>query len=188
MMYVQNVGIIDRPTVQQAADYYEQYVGEALETLYQKFPRTLVNFIPLFNISGVYWLSLEAEYCSIVHDFFPVECPCAFDSDQSNRQYLDDVVTEYYNKIVKLTNYWQAKNLTEFNVVYQPYSRGLNISALSLDYLSTLDCFHPSLLANEKIAISAWNSLITPFAQKKKTFNPDDPLLCPTASSRFFTH
>jgi hypothetical protein len=74
-----------RPTPKEAADDYEKALEVAIQTIYEKIPRTLVNIIPLFNVSGVYWMSLRTDYCTVVHDVLPIECPCAFDSTDANR-------------------------------------------------------------------------------------------------------
>jgi len=177
----------DRPDPQEAGDDFESNMESAIQQIYKYIPRTLVNILPLFNFSGVYNLSLDTNYCSDFHDVVPFECPCAFDSDQANRNYLDSVITEYGHRVVKLTKFWNAKNLPEFNVVYQPFTRGLQIADLPLDYLSDLDCFHPSLLAHQMIAIAGWNSLIVPFKQKSTTFDPSVPLKCADSTSRLFT-
>jgi len=177
----------DRPSPQSAGDAFEKNVDAAIQTVYKKFPRTIFNIMPLFNVSGVYWLSQNTTYCEIVHDVAPFECPCAFDSDDANRNYLDSVITEYGNRIIKLAAKWQSKKLPGFTVIYQPYSSGVKIASLPIEMLSDIDCFHPSLMAHQTMAISGWNSLITPFAKKKHTFDYHDPLLCPDATSRIFT-
>jgi len=99
---------------------------------------------------------------------------------------LDSVITEYRSRIISISDFWRAKNLPEFNVIYQPFTIGLKIP--SLDYLSTLDCFHPSLYAHQKVAIAGWNSIITPYPQKKHYLDPDEPLQCPTPDTRFWTN
>lgn len=35
-----------------------------------------------------------------------------------------------------------------------------------LSYLSNLDCFHPSLCANEAFTYQIWNNMLTPPGQK----------------------
>lgn len=76
---------VDRPSVDEAADYFESQLNATIEVfrvkslsyifqqLRQNFPRLFVNIIPLFNISGVYWLSLGKDYCFIFHDIIPFE-------------------------------------------------------------------------------------------------------------------
>ena len=54
----------------------------------------------------------------------------------------------------------------------------VRLTALDEDFISTIDCFHPSLMAHQSIAVATWNSLITPREDKKLTFNVDDEMLC----------
>jgi phospholipase B1 len=175
------------PSPAKAADAFIEKVAEVIQAAYEMFPRTFFNIVPIFNVSGVYNLSLESKYCERVHEGLPLECPCAFSSSQADRNYLDEVISEYTKRLIKLTEQWQSRKLTDFAVVYQPFSIGLKITDVPIEYLSNLDCFHPSLLAHQKMAIALWNSLITPMAEKKHNFNPDDPLICPDQSSRLWT-
>eukprot|EP01121_Diplochlamys_sp_Union-15-3_P015351 TRINITY_DN5058_c0_g1_i1.p1 TRINITY_DN5058_c0_g1~~TRINITY_DN5058_c0_g1_i1.p1 ORF type:complete len:300 (-),score=32.57 TRINITY_DN5058_c0_g1_i1:15-914(-) len=173
------------PSVQKAAADYKTRLGNAIQLIYSKIPKVIVNILPMFNVSGVYELTRNSTYCFIFHDVIPVECPCAFSSDINQRTFMDDVLTAYREKVVELSNEWRAKNLPDFSVIYQPFTTNLKIPSLA--YLSTLDCFHPSKLAHQSLAIATWNSLITPFAKKKTTWDPSETLQCPTASSRIFT-
>jgi hypothetical protein len=56
------------PTVEQAADAYEESIRKVVEKVYEEIPRVFLNFIPMFNISGVYNLSLGLTYCKDFHD------------------------------------------------------------------------------------------------------------------------
>lgn len=180
-------GRSSRPSIQQAGDEFEKNVEKAITLTQQKIPKVFFNIIPLFNVSGVYNLSLDRTYCKYFHDVLPSECPCAFDSTYENRLYLDEVITEYGHRIEKISKSWKSKNISDFTVEYQPYTLGLNLLDLSIDYLSDLDCFHPSLLAHQKVGIAGWNSLITPWSQKPHTFDPKQTLKCADPSSRLFT-
>lgn len=66
-----------------------QNLRQVVETAYKKIPRLFFNIMPMFNVSQVYWLSLGLTYCSDFHDVLPIECVCAFDSDEWRRSYLD---------------------------------------------------------------------------------------------------
>ena len=49
----------------------------------------------------------------------------------------------------KLAAEWAAKNNPNFTVVVQPGLSGIPIAKYGEAYLSSLDCFHPSLCANQ---------------------------------------
>jgi phospholipase B1 len=173
------------PTVQQAADSYEMYLSAAIKEVYKKIPRVFFNILPMFNVSQVYNITLNTTYCRDLHDLLPFECTCAFDTTDANRIYLDSILQAYDARIYKLVAEWKARNLTDFAVQVQPWSQYLVIPNLS--YLSTLDCFHPSLLAEQRMSIATWNSLIIPDNKKPRHFKPNDPLICPTKDSLLYT-
>jgi len=76
----------------------------------------------------------------------------------------------------------------EFTVIIQPFGRNTMIQDQPTDLLSTLDCFHPSLIAHEGMAIALWNNLITPSANKKTYLNLTDTPLCPTEDTLLYTY
>lgn len=116
--------LFDRPTVQEAGDIFEKNVEAVIAKVQANIPKVFFNILPLFNLSGVYNLSIKSDYCAYLHDVIPFECICAFDSDWENRLYLDNVVTEYANRVIKLSKKWKAKKLPDFTVEYQPFTIG----------------------------------------------------------------
>ena len=148
-------------------------------------PRLFFNAIPMFNISVVYNLTRGSSYCADVHFIWP-ECWCLYEGSDEDRLWLDELLQEFNKRIFGIQREWQVKNLTEFAFVVQPFTMYLVVPDLS--YLSNLDCFHPSLLANQKMAIAGWNSIITPASKKKHSFNPDDNVICPTPDTLLYTY
>eukprot|EP01116_Phalansterium_solitarium_P011643 TRINITY_DN27394_c0_g1_i1.p2 TRINITY_DN27394_c0_g1~~TRINITY_DN27394_c0_g1_i1.p2 ORF type:complete len:377 (-),score=138.09 TRINITY_DN27394_c0_g1_i1:52-1182(-) len=173
-----------RPSIESAADVYANHVEAAIEFMHDNFPRTIFNVLPMFNVSQVFFISKNTTYCREIHQVLPIECTCAFDTTADNRLYLDTLLQTYGERIIAITNKWRAKNLTDFAVTYQPFLHNLIIPGI--EYLSTLDCFHPSQLAHQQLAIASWNSMLLPWAQKPTTFIPNQPLTCPTADSRIW--
>lgn len=176
---------INPPSIESAGDTYEQNLRKAIESAYERIPRLFISILPMFNISQVYYLSLTDPYCTTFHEFLPVECPCAFDSSEQRRQYLDSVVGEYNKRIYKIYNEWKVKNSTTFALQIQPFTQNLLVPSLH-PYISDLDCFHPSLYTHERIAVASWNSLLTPWKLKPQTWNPDAPILCPDEHTRLY--
>jgi len=174
----------DRPTVKQAGDSFEGYLTQVIQAVYKKIPRVFFNIMPMFNVSQVYYLGLNVSYCSDFHDVTPFECTCAFDTDSANRVYLDSVLQEFNARIFKLTGQWKAKQLPDFTVQTQNFTVNLKIPNLS--YLSTLDCFHPSLLGHQKMAVTIWNSIISPDGKKPTHFNVNEKLICPTKDTLLY--
>lgn len=79
------------PSIASVGDYYENNLRNVIQMASLKIPRLFFNILPMFNVSQVYWVSLNRTYCADVHDVFPFECICAFDSDQQKRTYIDSV-------------------------------------------------------------------------------------------------
>lgn len=173
------------PPISSVGDYYERNLRNVIQMASLKIPRLFFTILPMFNVSQVYWISQSSSYCANVHNVFPFECICAFDSNQQKRTYIDSILVEFNKRIYKIAADWKARPSQTFAVQIQPFTANLIIPDTS--YLSTLDCFHPSLLAHQKFAISIWNSLVTPWAKKKQFFNPNDALLCPDANTLLYT-
>jgi phospholipase B1 len=173
------------PPISSVGDYYEKNLRNVIEMASLKVPRLFFNILPMFNVSQVYWISMNRSYCADFHDIFPFECICAFDSDQQKRTYIDSILVEFNRRIYKIVDEWKAKKSQTFAVQVQPFTANLVIP--DTRYLSTLDCFHPSLLAHQKFAVSIWNSILTPWAKKKQFFDPSDPIVCPDANTRLYT-
>ncbi len=110
----------------------------------------------------------------------------------------------YNAKARAVAAHYQSLNYANFTVVSQPFGRNTAATDLPDDFLSNLDCFHPSLVAHEAMAIALWylilrvclsytnlyiirNNMLTPMAQKKTYLDPTDIPLCPTADTLLYT-
>jgi len=173
-----------RPTVQQAADVYERDLAKAIQAVHDNIPRVFFNILPAFNASQFYTVSENDTTCRVIHDINPFGCPCAFDATDADRDFLDTVLQAYNDRANKLAHQWQAKNLDEFVVQTQNYTATMTIPNVS--YLSNIDCMHPSLIFHQGLAITTWNSLISPVGQKPTGLYPNVQLKCPTKDSRLY--
>ncbi len=79
-----------------------------------------------------------------------------------------------------------ARGGVAWRAVVQPFLQGTKIPDES--YVSTLDCFHPSLKTHQLLGIGLWNSMLTPIAQKLVGWQ-GQPLtpICPTADTLIYT-
>ena len=66
----------------------------------------------------------------------------------------------YNQKMRGVADRWNAKALPDFAVALQPVL--FNLTLPGMEYLSHVDCFHPSKLANEKLSIALWNHMLAP--------------------------
>mmetsp|Transcript_28617 Transcript_28617/g.69768 ORF Transcript_28617/g.69768 Transcript_28617/m.69768 type:complete len:87 (+) Transcript_28617:78-338(+) len=61
---------------------------------------------------------------------------------------------------------------------------------IDIDFLSDLDCFHPSHAAHQTLAIGLWNSMLCTDGREKRCgiyFSKDMKPTCPTGNSTFYT-
>lgn len=168
---------------------FQTHLMEVLEGVRTNIPRVFVSLAELFNLSQVYDLSLKTKVCTTIHRDFFVECDCIFCPECNQTRNTVDTMCQLYNgKMRDIAAYYQGKNYSDFTVVVQPFGRDTMIKDQPTDLLSTLDCFHPSLLAHQGMAVALWNNLLTPAANKKTTLNLTDTPLCPTADTLLYTY
>jgi phospholipase B1 len=170
-----------------SGDKYEVALRKALEKMELLLPRSFVNLVMMFNVSQVYTIGLNDPLCLNRHKYIgPYECECVFGKNDTARQLMDETIQNYNQRMVNIAQDYKNRKLENFAVVVQPYLQGMKIP--SAKYLSTLDCFHPNILAHESMAIGLWNNLITPAKQKKHEWIPDDKMICPDVNTRLYTY
>jgi len=166
--------------------YFEQQMDQVLNQIHLTIPKVFVNLVTIFNISGVYYAGEPSEYCRVIHRIWNHECYCVETGLRSDLDAMDSATAAYNQIQDKLAAKYAALNDPGFTVVVQPGLSGIDLPKFPdpLAYLSNLDCFHPSLCANEAFTYQIWNNMMTPAGQKSTT--PDLHNLhvkCPTASS-----
>jgi len=160
------------------AAYYKAQYEQVLGNITTLLPKTFVNMVQMFNISGVYAQLKTSKYCMDIQEKFK-ECGCLMGSD-ADRTAMDVALQSYNDQIVDLAAEWNAKNLTDHYFAVQPALR--NMPVFSRDYLSGVECFHPSYLAHGALAIGLWNNMLNPPATKATTLIPGKvQIQCPTA-------
>ena len=167
-------------------DDYEKYFRDTLQALRSRIPRLFVNVVQLFNVSMIYEVSLRSEHCVDVHRVLPIECACAFKTGEEGvkrRKEMDLTALAYNQRLEKVTREIMAQPSDSFAAVLQPVIRDGSPAGFPLNFISTLDCFHPSLAAHQAMAKVIWNAMWTPAAKKTTTFRYMDPFVCPTANS-----
>ena len=163
---------------------YEKYFRETLQELQKSIPRLYVNVGLLFNISQIYNLSLQASHCKNIHRLLPEECMCAFKSGEAgdaHRKKMDQTAAMYNSIIENVAAEFNTSD--SFVVVTQPAMRDGTLHNFPLSFISTLDCFHPSLEAHQLMAKVMWNGLWTPRKDKRTNFDYSVPFVCPTADT-----
>ena len=89
------------------------------------------------------------------------------DADRSAMDLHNVLYTRVINNI---SAEYAAKNYSDFAVVAQPCFRDLPVFAL--EYLSGVDCFHPSHVAHAALSIGLWNNMMQAEGDKDTTLDP----------------
>lgn len=143
-------------------DYYRNF-ETAIKTLYDNLQRTIVNLVPMFDITpledfstGPVCDSLQWSACSCVRN--PATKPT-----------LKPIQLEYFDKLESLANDARFKR-DDFTVLLQPHMRDTlppkdPNTGKYVDFLSP-DCFHPNRAAHQAFAGWTWNTMLTPVGQK----------------------
>jgi len=162
------------------ADDFERHVTAALDYLYTNVPRLFVNLLQNLDVSILN--EVKDGTCGALH---VVECNCIA-TTPAKRSSVQAAVKDYWARVDKIAANFAARNNQQFAVVSQPFLMQSEIYNRS--YLSAADCFHPSAVAHSAAATALWNSMITPRAQKKLSWDPATPALCATESSLLYTN
>jgi len=164
-------------------EYFEQHLDQVLSLIQQNLPRTFVNLVTIFNISGVWYAGHTYKYCEFIWKYIArTECKCVETGKQSDLDIMDLRAIQFNAISEKLANKYAGLKNPNFTVVVQPGLSGILVQDFGEAYLSNLDCFHPSLCANQAFTYQIWNNMFQP--QGKKDTKPDKnniKIHCPTA-------
>ena len=65
---------------------------------------------------------------------------------------LHELAAKWYTKL-------KAEGRTDVAIVVQPFQENLRVP-IDLNFLNHLDCFHPSSLGHQSLAVGLWNSML----------------------------
>lgn len=173
------------PNVTHSPQYYKQKLNETLGLLQASVPRLFVNLIPFFSLSQVYNVTQPYANCDLVHALFD-ECSCMYSPNAQERDDMDIAGRQFNQAMFELSQEWNGKHLADFAVVVQPGN--MNFVVPGIDFLSTLDCFHPSELAHESLGVALWNQMLQPVAQKTYPWAIPQVPVCPAADAKFYSN
>lgn len=103
-----------------SGDFFFRSLQHILLRVKDNFPKTFVNLVSIFNISGVFEISLSSDYCSGVHDILGfAECECAFSWTDGDyyRQKMDLIAVEYRKAMANAAA--EIPQTDTFAIVYQ---------------------------------------------------------------------
>lgn len=168
-----------------------------LAQIKREIPRSFVNLVPIFNISGVYEAGQVREWCVILWKYFTMgECPCLlkyvcffFVFDMPTCRVMREEKSWMSTQLPTI-RWWvilpksiSLKTLATGNLPLlrnQEYLewillRGENLTSQYFPFIpfscsdhQKLDCFHPGLDANELFTLAIWNNMFTPEGKKDR--------------------
>nr|CAH7756907.1 unnamed protein product [Callosobruchus chinensis] len=166
---------------------HRAHLQQALRSLRDSLPRTIVVLIPPPFIRPVVEFKDRPPVCRMMHSFL---CPClAGLAYWRQRTTFDDVMRKWQLLDIEIANS-QEFDLEDFTVI--PLNMTLNYTfpkypdgRTNYGYLSA-DCFHLSERGHARFANGVWNSLLEPFGSKSldgsDTFSK---FYCPTKEHPF---
>ncbi|KAG2230357.1 hypothetical protein INT48_002810 [Thamnidium elegans] len=166
---------------------YGEYVEAAVDKIHAIIPKVIVNLIGNYNVSGVFPLTAKYEdYCVARNDGSGNGCACALTQEGLDK--MRKLTIAYDRKLIEISNKYKKLNSKSFAVVYQ-HNR-YDLPKFSMEFFSTLDCFHPSLKGHQWTSKVIWNQLFVPQSQKPNLllFDENERIHCPSDSDRIITY
>ncbi|GAN07733.1 phospholipase a2 [Mucor ambiguus] len=161
-----NSSITDHVT----ATAYGQYVEAAIKRIKAEIPKTVVNLLGTFKVSGVFPLSAGQAYC-VPNGILGNKNECSCSSSAENLAKMDALSDAYNQQLQTIADKYKGQPNGTFAVMYSPAP--IDISTFPIDALSNVDCFHPSLKGHQWIAKSFWNQLFLKSSAKPSTMKFD---------------
>jgi hypothetical protein len=158
--------------------YYVE-LRKTLDYIYEKIPRTIVSLVSLPKISHLKELEPSGGWCKTLHQF--AECRCVFNGTLQEIDIVNHYTDRYNENMETMFNEWNEKlksgNVSSFAVLYHPFNQFSVIP--NEQFVSKLDCFHPSILGHQNFAIAVWNSLFISSKKKTKSWDFQTGPHCP---------
>mmetsp|Transcript_81212 Transcript_81212/g.156862 ORF Transcript_81212/g.156862 Transcript_81212/m.156862 type:complete len:380 (+) Transcript_81212:42-1181(+) len=179
-------GVRERLTEKFAAD-----LDATLELTAARFTRLFVNLVPLFSIASVRRV-IENQTgilpCTVETEWLDY-CECVAHGQAGSKNVTEsqlrrlDMTTALFNKeISRLATKWNHVR-PDFAVV--AHEMWANQPIPNFDFLSKLDCFHPSSVGHRTMAVNLWNSMLQR-SRQSAPLNPTEEPVCPNATSVFY--
>jgi hypothetical protein len=151
-----------------------------------------VNLVSTLDLSNIARIQRAHVGCRIEHKIID-ECGCIDRGNATQLVWLDKNVHSMNAKLHEIAANWytalKQQGRTDMAVVVQGFQEGIG-ATLDLSFLSLLDCFHPSALAHQELAIGLWDSMLCTTDRVNRCgvhFDANLPATCPTVDSVFYT-
>jgi phospholipase B1 len=145
------------------ADKYEEKIRSLLQHIKETIPRTIVNMIHLFPVSGIHTLTKKDPHCKQLRSIpgFRLECSCAFMPEPLGlvtRRKMDSMTEQYNQRLKRIVDDFQASARPEdqFAVTSDEAFWNVPVTQFPIEGISDIDCFHPSRLLHQNMASTFW--------------------------------
>jgi phospholipase B1 len=158
---------------------YKANIEQALDILYARMPRTIVNFVTVLNVAELEDLH-EGAVCQSLQGFL---CDCAI--NEATREQVRAANLAYQAATNAFIDSGKYDGRDDFTVVRQPFMEHMKVPTTSgggadFSYFAP-DCFHFSQKGHEAAAVELWNNMMEKVGQKSTLWNMVDTLKCPSS-------
>ena len=181
------------PVSQKYLDAWVKGTDDLIANVSRTMKRVYVNLISTLDLSNIARLQRTTAFCSLEHRVILRECGCIDRGNATELKQLDENTHAMNAQLHLLAQNWTkrlaASGRDDMAVVVQPFQEGIGAN-LDLSFLNKLDCFHPSTVAHQDLAIGLWNSMLCTSDRKGRcgqSFTADIKPVCPTIDSTFYT-
>ncbi|KAH7103679.1 hypothetical protein BKA62DRAFT_48226 [Auriculariales sp. MPI-PUGE-AT-0066] len=156
------------------ANGFEKDVRATLEHVRKNIPNVLVNIAGVFQVSQIYPLTQGKAWCNKILPAIPhvnLECSCALlggAAGNVTRSLMDDLADQYNTRLQKIVKEYQQMKYPGFAAVWQPID--LPLTTFPVEALSDVDCFHPSTMTHQRMAMAIYSRLTLPQTEREKSF------------------
>lgn len=182
-----------------SSSLYEAQLRKAIEELRLALPRTLVYLVQLFDISDLEEWTSNYGRCSNASWMRNYLCPCT--KSPLGRQMmsarfkaynniLEQVAADYVTftevefsgseAATKKPVYKQIPIYSDFAVILSKTLSKMDLmNDVPIQFVTEFDCFHPSILGHQSLAVALWNDLFVPSYKKPSKFSYPLNIFCP---------
>lgn len=153
---------------------------EVIELLRKNIPNLIINWMTMFRLSGIRSLTENNKYCKNIRFITKnIECPCAFTSEKT-RAASDKMVDLWNEAMMEVYHYYNGR-YDNFALVVDRGMGTIRLGELDPEFISNVDCFHPSIIGHSYLAKNVWNNLFLDFHDKTAyRSNSTVRIYCPT--------
>lgn len=153
----------DKPLEEKKLSKWLDRTNTLLQNVTSTMKKVYVNLISTLDLSRIADVQRHYTLCKLEHKYLLNECGCIDKGNKTQLQQLDENIHTVNAKLHELAATWYEKlrsqGRTDVAIVVQPFQENLKVP-IDLNFLNHLDCFHPSSLGHQSLAVGLWNSML----------------------------